>query len=282
MHSSLRCLFHFRSPSLRCHILGYTQTLQFPICRSFPPRFSCTDAHLSSFDSEDEEETKRERSVSTYYDPVQDRLVTSDQRVDYPFRSISQVGTSDRESEEEEEEEGNKSGRIIWEKSRKLEGKEGKTGSPKISLDIIKRKAKNSKSKAVYQCDSCGSELSQWWGMCPKCGAGPVSLREHDILEVNPKRGAEVSEALVRSWLRQKPSSMVPKTLVDINKGRDQSEWRIQLYVCLYFCAIVMFAHLYNQVSYKNLYTNCSSGLFGMEISRVLGGGIVPGMWAYV
>jgi Rubredoxin metal binding domain len=237
MHSSLRSLFHLRSPSLRRHLLRYTQILQIPIYGSSPPAVSFTSSigtnpRLSSFDSEHDEETKRERGVSAYYDPVQGRVVTSDQPMDDLFGSISQVGTSDRESEEEEEEEEveeNKSGRIIWEKSRNLKGNEEKTESSKISLGITKKKAKTGKAKVTYQCDSCGAEHSQWWGMCPRCGAGPVSAREHDILEFNPKRGAEVSEAVVRSWLHQKPGSMVPKTLADINKGRNQSEWRLQL-----------------------------------------------------
>ncbi|KAF3341534.1 DNA repair protein RadA [Carex littledalei] len=248
MQSSLRCLFHLRWLCLRRNPLAYTQTVKIPIYRSSPPRASFNfstgiNPRFTSFDKSDEEEegTSRERSVSTYYDPVQDRVVTNDRRIDELYGSISQVGTSNREFEGEEDGEGRKLGPTIWERSRKQNEKEEKTGSSKIYSDISRKKGKNSKVKVAYGCDNCDSEFSQWWGRCPKCGVGSVSEREHDMLKVNPKRGAEVSEAAVRTWLRQKPGSVIPKTLADVNMGREHS------------------------------------GLFGMEVSRVLGGGIVPG-----
>lgn len=148
--------------------------------------------------------------------------------MDELYGSISQVGTSNREIEGEEEE-GKKLGPTICERSSKQNGKEEKTGSSKIYSDISRKKGKNSKVKVAYGCDNCGSEFSQWWGRCPKCSVGSVSEREHDMLKVNPKRGAEVSEAAVRTWLRQKPGSVIPKTLADVNMGREQSDWRIQL-----------------------------------------------------
>ncbi|KAJ3709025.1 hypothetical protein LUZ61_012730 [Rhynchospora tenuis] len=251
MHSTLRCLLHLRSPSLRRNLLSYAHIARPSIHGFSLPRVSFSSStgilrRIGSFaePAEEEEETKRKRFVSAYYDPVQGRVVTSEQRIDEVFGSSNhQVENFSRGVTEEEE-----SGRSIWVRSAKQKGKEENTETPKFSSSFARRKGKSGKAKILYGCDNCGIELSQWWGVCPKCGVGTVVERGPDMSDVNPKRGAEVSEAAVRSWLPHKAGSAVPKTLAEVNMGRDQTDWRIPL-----------------------------AGLFGMEVSRVLGGGIVPG-----
>ncbi|KAJ4748917.1 DNA repair protein RadA [Rhynchospora pubera] len=250
MQSTLRCLLHLRSPSLRRNLLSYAQIVRAPIHGLSSPRVSFSPStvlhrRIGSFlePDEEEEETKRKGIVSAYYDPVQGRVVTSEQRMDQVFgSSIHPLENFRREVGEEEE-----SGRSIWVRS-KQKGKEENVETPKFSSSYARRKGKSGKIKVLYGCDNCGIELSQWWGVCPKCGVGSVVERGPDMSDVNPKRGAEVSEAAVRSWLPHKAGSAVPKTLAEVNMGIAQTEWRIPL-----------------------------SGLFGMEVSRVLGGGIVPG-----
>lgn len=61
-------------------------------------------------------------------------------------------------------------------------------------------------------------------------------------------RGFEVSENAVRTWLPRRAGEERPLRLTDVNRGLNQLEWRIPLY-----------------------------GPFGEEVSRVLGGGLVPG-----
>ncbi|KAJ6342648.1 hypothetical protein OIU78_010558 [Salix suchowensis] len=64
----------------------------------------------------------------------------------------------------------------------------------------------------------------------------------------NKVSGIEASENAVRSWLPQKPGESGPLRLTDVNRGMNLLTWRVPL-----------------------------SGLFGSEVERVLGGGLVPG-----
>lgn len=108
-------------------------------------------------------------------------------------------------------------------------------------------KRRNWKTRVSWVCESCGATTGQWWGSCPSCHL-MGTVKQFSESEVSKARGAEVSEAAVRSWLLQKPGDLVPQSLKEVNKGRKNSEWRLPL-----------------------------SGHFGMEVGRVLGGGIVPG-----
>eukprot|EP00257_Ricinus_communis_P024046 XP_015584187.1 uncharacterized protein LOC8261924 isoform X2 [Ricinus communis] len=104
---------------------------------------------------------------------------------------------------------------------------------------------KKGKSKVIYVCESCGSEDGQWWGICRSCGkAGTMKqFSNRDDRSGNSKvSGAEVTENMVRSWLPQKVSEMQPLRLKDVNQRMNQP------------------------------------GLFGSEVARVLGGGVVPGL----
>ncbi|KAG8643358.1 DNA repair protein RadA isoform X3 [Manihot esculenta] len=109
---------------------------------------------------------------------------------------------------------------------------------------------KKGKTKITYVCENCGYEDGQWWGICRECRlAGTMKqFIERDVESGTKVTGMEVSENAVRSWLPQKVGEAHPLKLKDINQRMDQLNWRIPL-----------------------------PGLFGSEVARVLGGGLVPG-----
>lgn len=108
---------------------------------------------------------------------------------------------------------------------------------------------KKSGKKISWVCVDCGESYSQWWGTCRSCNAvGTLKeFRESDKVG-NKTRGFDASGNADRSWLSQHSLKMYPRRLTDVNKGVNPLEWRIPL-----------------------------SGLFGMEVAQVLGGGLVPG-----
>lgn len=103
------------------------------------------------------------------------------------------------------------------------------------------------KSKTVWVCSDCGYDDGQWWGICKQCNGVNTMKRFSEEVE-RPTTGFEVSENVIRSWLPHQSVRAMPTKLTDVNKGINQSNWRIPL-----------------------------SGLFGAEVGRVLGGGLVPG-----
>ncbi|GAB2293452.1 hypothetical protein Dimus_027652 [Dionaea muscipula] len=114
--------------------------------------------------------------------------------------------------------------------------------------DVVLSKNKG-KSKVQWLCSSCGNSTAQWWGKCPACDAiGTVSRYSVSGNIDSGVNGFEVSENVVRPWLPEQAVKARPLRLKDVKRGMNQSEWRIPL-----------------------------SGLFGMEVARVLGGGVVPG-----
>ncbi|XP_006655795.1 DNA repair protein RadA [Oryza brachyantha] len=104
---------------------------------------------------------------------------------------------------------------------------------------------KSGKERVTYVCSNCGEGSSQWWGTCRHCEAMGTLTK---YVPGNDSTDSERSHHAYRSWVPQKSKEMVPQSLQQVNKGVDHSEWRIPL-----------------------------SGSFGVEIARVLGGGIVPG-----
>ncbi|XP_060205823.1 uncharacterized protein LOC132633428 [Lycium barbarum] len=110
-----------------------------------------------------------------------------------------------------------------------------------------KKKGKG-KSKTVWVCSDCGYDDGQWWGICKQCNGVNTMKRFSEEVERRPTNGFEVSEKVTRSWLLNQSSKDMPTKLTDVNKGINQLNWRIPL-----------------------------SGLFGAEVGRVLGGGLVPG-----
>ncbi|OIT04791.1 hypothetical protein A4A49_04282 [Nicotiana attenuata] len=111
-----------------------------------------------------------------------------------------------------------------------------------------KKKGKGGKSsKTVWVCSDCGYDDGQWWGICKQCNGVNTMKRFSEGIE-RPMSGFEVTESVTRSWMPHQSVKAMPTKLTDVNKGINQLNWRIPL-----------------------------SGLFGAEVGRVLGGGLVPG-----
>ncbi|KAK1311827.1 hypothetical protein QJS10_CPA07g00887 [Acorus calamus] len=113
---------------------------------------------------------------------------------------------------------------------------------------VLKRKGKT--AKASWVCTNCGGTPGQWWGNCPYCqstGTLKQFVASEDSVD-GQTNGMKVAESVVRSWLPEKLVVSEPQSLTEVSYGMNQHDWRIPL-----------------------------SGLFGTEISRVLGGGLVPG-----
>ncbi|KAL3824412.1 hypothetical protein ACJIZ3_020441 [Penstemon smallii] len=108
---------------------------------------------------------------------------------------------------------------------------------------------KKGKTRSVYVCESCGHSDGQWWGTCKQCEK--VGTMKRFTTEVGPGRkvsGIEVSENAVRTWLPKESAAVTPIKLSHVQGRINHMNWRIPL-----------------------------PGLFGAEVERVLGGGLVPG-----
>ncbi|KAL0319323.1 UNVERIFIED_CONTAM: DNA repair protein RadA [Sesamum angustifolium] len=117
-------------------------------------------------------------------------------------------------------------------------------GSSSVSSSIRKK----GKSRIVYVCESCGYSDGQWWGTCKQCEE-TGTMKQFTTESANRKvSGIQVSENMVRSWLPKVAGGPTPIKLTDVYGQIDESNWRIPL-----------------------------PGLFGAEVERVLGGGLVPG-----
>ncbi|GFP94351.1 DNA repair protein rada homolog [Phtheirospermum japonicum] len=105
---------------------------------------------------------------------------------------------------------------------------------------------KKEKNRSVFVCESYGYSDGQWWGMCREC-RGTSTMKRCTIEGADEKKasGTQVSENVARSWL---PKESMPIRLSDVSNRIDESNWRIPL-----------------------------PGVFGAEVQRVLGGGLVPG-----
>ncbi|KAJ1258050.1 hypothetical protein BS78_10G044500 [Paspalum vaginatum] len=184
------------------------------------------------------------------YDPVAGRIVMQG--------SLPQTSTTEAKDEEEEEEE---KGEGVGEREDeaaaggvKEKGKKGRASAQGVkrltkwsSVAAARKPAgKGGKERVSWVCSNCGEADSQWWGTCRYCD----SMGTVNRFVAGPEGGAsaEVSHHVGRSWIPQKSKEMVPQSLQEVNKGVNQAEWRMPL-----------------------------PGSFGMEVSRVLGGGIVPG-----
>ncbi|XP_059456413.1 uncharacterized protein LOC132186454 isoform X2 [Corylus avellana] len=108
--------------------------------------------------------------------------------------------------------------------------------------DVVRNKKKG-KGKFSWVCNECGHSDGQWWGSCRECNAVGTMVR---FSEGNSS--VSVSEAASGSWLPQHAGEVRPLRLTDVSRGVSRPDWRIPLY-----------------------------GPFGNEVSRVLGGGLVPG-----
>ncbi|KAI4973998.1 hypothetical protein ZWY2020_041779 [Hordeum vulgare] len=172
------------------------------------------------------------------FDPVAGRIVMQS----HPPPPLP-PSSSDREEVEEEEE--------VVEVKRRARPSGGKREPRWADVATARRAAgKGGKApRASYVCSNCGEGFSQWWGTCRSCQAvGTLTKFFPGAAADSAADDAEGSHHAARSWIRQKSKEMVPKKLQEVTKGFDQAGWRIPL-----------------------------PGTFGNEISRVLGGGVVPG-----
>ncbi|CAJ1951054.1 unnamed protein product [Sphenostylis stenocarpa] len=113
---------------------------------------------------------------------------------------------------------------------------------------VIGRK-KKSKEKVQWVCSNCGYSAGQWWGVCRSCNVSGT-MKEAKFSDADGVvSGFSVLGDGVGSWLPQQEGELRPLRLAEVNRGLDHQHWRIPL-----------------------------SGPFGDEISRVLGGGFVPGI----
>ncbi|XP_066377232.1 uncharacterized protein [Miscanthus floridulus] len=190
------------------------------------------------------------------YDPVSGRIVKQGSPPPSSSTTVEEKDEEKDEEEEQEDEEGEETGELQDEEEAGVKEKGKKQASALrgnhqvkwSSVAAARRPAgKGGKERSSYVCSNCGEGDSQWWGKCRHCNAiGTV-----DKYVPGPDGGGaavEGSHHIGRSWIPQKAKEMVPQSLQEVNKGVDQAQWRIPLW-----------------------------GSFGMEISRVLGGGIVPG-----
>ncbi|XP_027335489.1 uncharacterized protein LOC113849645 isoform X2 [Abrus precatorius] len=110
---------------------------------------------------------------------------------------------------------------------------------------------KKSKEKVQWVCSNCGFTTGQWWGVCRSCSEAGTMKEFHEpkFSDGDSKvSGFSVFDDCVGSWLPQQEGELRPLRLAEVNRGFDHLHWRIPL-----------------------------SGSFGNEVSRVLGGGLVPG-----
>ncbi|RRT81537.1 hypothetical protein B296_00001545 [Ensete ventricosum] len=160
--------------------------------------------------------------VSTFFDPLEGKIMT-----------IPMVEESDdagcRQAEEstwiEKSDQKKISGRPKILGERQVKGFQKNQVSLRTT-SIAKRKM--GKVKVSWVCDNCGETFGQWWGTCPSCNV-TCSVKKFIEAEFSRARGAEVSEAAVRSWLPEHSITLVPLSLAEVNKGRNQSDWRIPL-----------------------------------------------------
>ncbi|KAL2617445.1 hypothetical protein AAZX31_08G197300 [Glycine max] len=114
---------------------------------------------------------------------------------------------------------------------------------------FIGRKKKAGKEKVQWVCCNCGYSAGQWWGMCRSCSvSGTMKEAKFSDADTVVSGFSVLEDGVVGSWLPQQEGEMRPLRLTEVNKGLDHHHWRIPL-----------------------------SGPFGDEVSRVFGGGLVPG-----
>ncbi|VFQ96820.1 unnamed protein product [Cuscuta campestris] len=130
--------------------------------------------------------------------------------------------------------------------SQYVHGSESRVYGEVVGNMSGKKKGKG-KSKPIWVCSDCGYTDGQWWGVCKECN-GVNTLKQFSPGADRPTGGIGISENVMRSWLPHQRDKPMPVKLSDVNKGINQFNWRISL-----------------------------CGLFGTEVERVLGGGLVPG-----
>ncbi|KAI9107778.1 hypothetical protein K1719_021114 [Acacia pycnantha] len=161
------------------------------------------------------------------------------------FKASSE-GQNDRlDSGNEVENLGNQRANATEKEANSVQGSE-QDGGIRRRVGIKKKE----KGKAHWVCSNCGYTAAQWYGFCRSCNRASTMkmFREVKLSDSGKVSGFSVSENVVGSWLPQQAGELRPLKLTDVNRGVNHQEWRFPF-----------------------------SGPFGHEVSRVLGGGLVPG-----
>ncbi|KAH7682003.1 Endopeptidase La protein [Dioscorea alata] len=225
LHLHLHLHPQFSMQSLRHLLLRLPKSKPYAVNPVSIVSLSSFSSFHSSHQRWNQEQNDENPKVWTFYDPLADQIVTTANGDD---KCLAGDGEEKRTAG----------------KNKKRD--EDSLGSNSQAWSSMARR-KPGKVKVSWVCENCGVTPGQWWGTCPSCQT-LGSVKQFSESEVSRARGAEVSEAAMRSWLPKKLGNLAPQSLAEVNKGKNQSEWRIPL-----------------------------SGHFGMEVARVLGGGLVPG-----
>ncbi|KAF5201236.1 Dna repair protein rada [Thalictrum thalictroides] len=209
--------------------------------------------------------------VRTAFDPVANEVVTRKVGEDEKSATLGNIGSfiegslpersasGDKKNSDDEEPSGTpKSWSNLYRREEKVTPKrsENRGGENLMRKSVstsrvgdFAPKKKTGKSKSSWVCSDCGDSFGQWWGSCRSCGASGTltQFTESQSVESKPS-GFGIAEKVTGTWFHQKSGGLTPQRLTDVNKGVNQLTWRIPL-----------------------------PGLFGAEVARVLGGGLVPG-----
>lgn len=179
--------------------------------------------------------------VYTDYDPISGRLVT--RKGVKPYVSEQEMGSSGPSNPVDEVDSGE---RVYGNVREPVTIGRSKQGFSSGNVSGYRKKGKN---KTVYVCSNCGFSDGQWWGHCRECrNVGTMKMFSVSEAIEGKVNGSQVSENLISSWLPQSSGEPVPLRLTEVNRRINHADWRITL-----------------------------PGIFGAEVSRVLGGGVVPG-----
>lgn len=185
-------------------------------------------------------------TVSTVYDPVSDRFVT--QRIPESKHSESESDQNPNELSKSDYADALKDDRSYGSVANLNSNQVTGSGRPGGSIFGFGKKKGKSKNKSTWVCSECGYSDGQWWGYCRECRNVNTMKEFKEFDDGGKTSGFSVSEKIVQSWLPKGTGEAVPLRLTDVNRGVNHTTWRLPL-----------------------------SGHFGSEVSRVLGGGLVPG-----
>ncbi|XP_077217364.1 DNA repair protein RadA-like protein isoform X1 [Tasmannia lanceolata] len=244
----LRFSHHFHSSEFRTiHSTNRCQEQESNSDLDHPRVWSGPDSWADEFIPTDKDENPRVRSD---FNPIAEKSVKPDEESssgDENPRPLSSFDSQSRNSKPRVWSDLNsRAEKSVPSRTKGVENQE--TGMGFRAFGSVMKK-KTGKNKVYWVCENCGVSHLQWWGTCNSCNLmGTLKQFSESEKVGNKTRGFDVSETAVRSWMPQRPDEISPRRLTDVNKGLNQSQWRIPL-----------------------------PGLFGMEVARVLGGGLVPG-----
>ncbi|KAL8153322.1 hypothetical protein V2J09_011082 [Rumex salicifolius] len=230
----------FRLLRLHSNLLAHSNRSRSPLCSSSLPKPYSNpqfSPHLKFIHSLNRKSCP-EPSPLDISEPID--ASTSTSPITNPKRPAWSAHSADAESSGNEED-------GVENQSKSSNSVDARRGSGGLGNFVFGRK--KGKSKVHYVCSNCGQSYGQWWGTCSGCNqTGTINkflVPESVEGKVN---GFVASESALQSWLPEEAVQARPMRLRDVNRMVNQNQWRISL-----------------------------SGLFGAEISRVLGGGVVPG-----